>query len=116
MIQECITLMANKYSVYVIELDKEVLEESRFRKENPDYNPSKPCVYVGQTAHTPEKRFVQHLTGGRSSNKYVYKYGVRLRPKRYERYNPMATREEAEAREELLARQLQKKGYGVWWR
>ena len=77
MIQERITLMANQYSVYVIELDKEVLEESRFRKENPDYNPSKPCVYVGQTAHAPEKRFQQHLVGGRSSNKYVYRYSVR---------------------------------------
>ena len=37
------------YSVYVIELSKDVLYEARFRKANPGYVPGMPCVYVGMT-------------------------------------------------------------------
>lgn len=37
------------YHVYVIELSKDVLYEPRFRKNNPGYIDSQPCVYVGMT-------------------------------------------------------------------
>jgi hypothetical protein len=33
----------------VVELSKDVLHESRFKKANPDYVIGKPCVYVGMT-------------------------------------------------------------------
>ena len=39
-----------------------VLEEPRFRKENPGYRPCKACVYVGVTSLDPEERFRQHKT------------------------------------------------------
>ena len=37
------------YSVYVIELSKDVLYEPKFKRCNPGYIPGKPCVYVGMT-------------------------------------------------------------------
>ena len=40
--------------VYVIELDKKVLEVKKFRKENSQYKKGNPCVYVGQTSKTPK--------------------------------------------------------------
>jgi hypothetical protein len=40
-----------RHHVYVIELDKDVLCESKFKKANPDYMIGKPCVYVGMTGH-----------------------------------------------------------------
>lgn len=42
----------NHYHVYVVELSKDVLLEGKFRKCNPDYVDSKPCVYVGMTGLT----------------------------------------------------------------
>ena len=101
-------------NVYVIELEKSVMEVKRFKDKNPNYDPQKPCVYVGQTAKTPEERLHQHLAG-KHSNHFVEKYGVRLRPKLYARHNPLATREEAEAKERRLAERLRSRGYGVWW-
>ena len=37
------------YHVYVVELSKDVLLESKFNKRNPGYITAKPCVYVGMT-------------------------------------------------------------------
>ncbi|RLB60694.1 MAG: ribose-5-phosphate isomerase [Deltaproteobacteria bacterium] len=103
-----------EYRVYVIELDKGVSRKSKFRKANPDYQGVKPCVYVGHTAKTPEERFAQHSAGKRSSS-FVKQHGIRLKPKLYERYQPSATRKEAEAKEQWLAEKIRSRGYGVWW-
>ena len=100
------------HSVYVVLLDREVLEHKRFRDANPDRNPVKSCVYVGMTGKAPEERFVDHQRGYKS-NTYVYKYGVRLLPKHFERLNPM-TYKEAVAEEKRLANRLRKEGYAVW--
>ena len=51
------------YHVYVIELSKDVLYESRFRNANPDYVAGKPCVYVGMTGLDPDVRFDKHKAG-----------------------------------------------------
>ena len=48
------------YHVYVIELSKEVLDEPRFRKSNPNYREGQPCVYVGMTGLDPDVRFDKH--------------------------------------------------------
>ena len=101
------------YYVYVIELDKEVLNNRRFRKANPNYDSSKPCVYVGQSANEPKIRFNQHLSGYKSS-RFPREFGIRLRPNKFEKHNPISSRDEAEAKEEWLAKNLRKKGYGVW--
>jgi hypothetical protein len=79
------------YTVYVIELDDEVYGNAPFRAANPDWNPAKPCVYVGSTALTPEERFGQHLAGYKS-NMYAHKYGKRLMPRLYRSWQDYPTR------------------------
>lgn len=99
--------------VYVIELDREVVTERRFVRENPRRDPAKPCVYVGSTCLTPEERFQAHMRGHKA-NPFVYRYGIRLRPDLYGQY-PDLTRDEAELSERELALALRRQGYGVWY-
>jgi hypothetical protein len=100
------------HSVYVVLLSNDVLYESRFKRCNPDYDPAKPCVYVGMTGLDPDDRFDKHKAGIRA-NKYVQQYGLRLVPELYERYNPMPYGIAA-AMEVELAISLRESGYGVW--
>jgi len=100
------------HNIYVIELDKQVLEKRKFREANPDYVDDSPCVYVGMTSRTPEERFEQHKSGYRSS-RIVKQFGIRLKPRQYQSLNPMS-RDEATEMEFEKARRLRKKGWGVW--
>lgn len=100
------------HSVYVIELDKAVLKHKRFLARNPDYDPRKPCVYVGMTGLKVEQRFANHKSGIKSAS-FVTRYGIRLKPKLYERLNPMSW-EKAVQMEKLLAERLRRRGYPVW--
>ena len=102
------------FYVYVIELDPEVQKSGRFRKANPRMNRMLPCFYVGQTAKRPEARFRQHLKGGRLSNSFVRRYGRRLHPGLYRKYNPIPTRKDALDLEKYLAGKLRTGGHGVW--
>ena len=104
--------MRERHNVYVIELDKDVLYEAKFKKANPDYVTGKPCVYVGMTGHDPVTRFDQHKASIKS-NKYAMKYGIRLMPEIYEKLNPMPYGD-AQYMEVDLAIRLQQFGYGVW--
>jgi hypothetical protein len=99
--------------VYVVELDREVLKERAFVKENPRHARGKLCLYVGSTCLTPEERFENHMRGYKG-NRYVYRYGVRLRPDFYRHYPPM-TRDEAELTEREVALELRSEGYAVWF-
>ena len=98
--------------IYVIELDKQVLEKKKFREANPDYVAGSLCVYVGMTSKTPEERFEQHKSGYKSS-RIVKQFGIRLKPRQYQSLNPMS-RDEAAEMEFEKARRLRKKGWGVW--
>ena len=107
-------------NLYVIRLgDSEggesILDHKKFMAKNPLYRcgSGKPCVYVGQTALDPKARFRQHKSGHKASP-IAKKYGICLMEKKYEHLNPVPA-SEAEAREEALARRLQRKGYAVWW-
>ncbi len=102
----------NHYHVYVIRLDSAVVKHKPFRDANPGHHPLKACVYVGMTGLTPEERFRQHKRGYKSG-KYVQRYGERLLPHLYERYNPM-TYTDAVRREQQLAAHLRSLGFGVW--
>ena len=102
------------YSVYVIELDEEVLSCPRFLKANPDRRDDKPCVYVGSTYLTPEERFQQHRAGHKA-NRYAFRYGKRLRPRLYRKHQHFERRKEAEIAEARLAERLRKRGYSVWY-
>jgi predicted GIY-YIG superfamily endonuclease len=101
------------YNVYVIELDKSVLSSKKFREKNPRLKPRLACYYVGQTTHDPETRFDQHKTGYKA-NRFVKKYGIRLVPRKFRKYNPIVNRKDAETIEQWLAEKLRKKGHGVW--
>ena len=101
-----------KHNVYVIELDGRVLNHARFRDANPNRDMLKPCVYVGCTGLTPEKRFEKHKAGIRA-NTYVQRYGLRLLPGLYAYANPMPY-EAARDMEVELAIALQEEGYAVW--
>ena len=100
------------HSVYVVLLSRDVIYEPKFRRCNPDYDPGKPCVYVGMTGQSPDVRFDKHKAGLKA-NKYVTKYGLRLLPDLYECYNPMPY-EAALDMEIELGIHLRAKGYGVW--
>ena len=100
------------HSVYVVLLARDVLYERKFVKCNPDYDPEKPCVYVGMTGQSPDVRFDKHKAGLKA-NKYVKKYGQHLLPELYECYNPMPY-EAALDMEIELAIHVREKGYGVW--
>ena len=100
------------YHVYVIELSKDVLEEGRFRKCNPGYVEGKPCIYVGMTGLDPNVRFDKHKAGIQS-NRYVLKYGLRLRPELYELYGALSY-DAARDLEVELAIDFREAGYGVW--
>ena len=100
------------HNVYVIELDGRVLNHARFRAANPERDMTKPCVYVGCTGLTPEKRFAKHKAGIQA-NRYVQDYGIRLLPKLYAYANPMPY-DAARDMEVELAIALQEEGYAVW--
>ena len=102
----------HRHSVYVIELSPEVLNEAKFRRANPDYDATKPCVYVGMTGLTPERRFENHRKGLKS-NRFAHLYGLRLLPRLYAVYNPMPY-DAAREMEVELAIGLREEGYGVW--
>ncbi|MGH8633787.1 MAG: hypothetical protein ACRET7_06590 [Burkholderiales bacterium] len=100
------------HCVYVILLSKDVLYDRKFVKCNPDYDPEKPCVYVGMTGQSPDVRFDKHKAGIKS-NKFVRLYGQRLMPELYEVYNPMPYQAALDMEVEL-AIHLRARGFGVW--
>jgi len=99
------------HHVYVVELDRNVLESVKVQRQNPERDSEKPCVYVGMTSLTPEQRFENHKAGKKAS-RFVQKYGLHLLPQLYTHLNPM-TRDEAEVTERELAEQLRLAGYTV---
>ena len=98
--------------MYVVLLSQDVLYEPKFRKCNPDYDPSRPCVYVGMAGLNPDLRFDKHKAGIQA-NRFVRRYGLRLVPELYECYNPMPY-EAARDMEVELAIGLREQGFGVW--
>ena len=111
-----------QYRIYVIELSKRVFtENAKFRAANPQFNGVLQCLYVGMTSKTPKERFLQHKTGYRNKKGYklssniVEKYGLYLRPSLYNHLDPLATRQEALKMEEILALELRRQHYAVWY-
>ena len=100
------------HHVYVVELSRAVLQEPRFRKNNPVYVDGKPCVYVGMTGLNPDLRFDKHKAGIQA-NRFVQQYGLRLLPDLYEGFNPMSYAEAVE-REVEIGIDLRSAGFGVW--
>ena len=100
-------------NLYVIQLDPLVRKDSKaFRKKNPNYKADKHCLYVGSSAHTPDKRFAQHKAG-EGANRYANKYGLRLLPELY-RDQPVLTANNYVKEEKAYAEALRIQGHAVW--
>lgn len=102
-----------KHSVYVVELDREVLNSKKFYEANPDHNAALECFYVGQTGLDPDVRFDNHKRGYKG-NRYIKKFGLYLRPDLYEKYNPMSYQDSLRLEEEI-ALWLRGLGHAVWF-
>jgi predicted GIY-YIG superfamily endonuclease len=102
----------NHYSVYIVELSKDVMKEHKFKLKNPNYDPSKKCLYVGMTGLDPKERFQKHKNGIKH-NVYVERHGLHLLPNLYSKYTEMSF-EDAKAKEMELADELRSKGNAVW--
>ena len=100
------------YRVYVIELARDVLAEPRFRRANPGYVEGMPCYYVGMTGLDPDVRFDKHKAG-LQANRFVQRYGLRLRPDLYRVYGALSY-DEARALEVELGIDFRESGHGVW--
>ena len=48
-------------------------------------------------------------------NTFVRRFGIKLVPEFYDKYNPIPTRKDAEELEEYVAHKLRKERYGVWF-
>ncbi len=101
------------YYIYVIELDKKVGKIKKVRNKNPEYLDGNRCFYVVQSARAPLLRFKQHKEGYKS-NSFAKKFGLKLIPNFYQKYNPIPTRKDAEELEKYLTSKLRDKRYGVW--
>ncbi|MGO8925603.1 MAG: hypothetical protein ACLQU3_01715 [Limisphaerales bacterium] len=99
------------HNVYVVLLDPAVGRIRRIRRENPNREVGKPCVYVGMTGLTPEERFGKHRQGIKAAWA-VKRYGIRLLPELYAHLNPMPY-EAAVQMEMDLAEDLRMAGYTV---
>ncbi len=119
--------MKNKkeFYVYVIGLKKSSLKDEKCIKQNPNYEmaPNKRCYYVGYTGETPEIRYKKHIEGRKTksgintSSPVVRKHGFKrngLRPRQYNKYNPLYDLDEAKKIEHELANKLRKKGHFVY--
>ena len=102
----------SQHHVYVIELDKEVLQFDDFMLANPKYKEGMPCLFVGETRHSPKKRFNYHLVGYKS-HEYIRRYARRLAPEYYASLNPVNA-DQAKEVENHLAAKLRRMGYAVW--
>ena len=92
-------------------LDKAVGKLRKVRLANLNRDPKKPCVYVGMTGLTPEKRFANHKAEIKASF-YPKRYGIRLLPELYMHLNPMPYAAAAQM-ERDLTEDLRRAGYTV---
>jgi hypothetical protein len=91
------------YRIYVIELDPAA---------SPRRKAGQTCVYVGETADTPEERFAEHKRGYKAS-RIVRKHGVRLRPDLYRGFVCL-TRAQSRDLEARVAARLREQGFLVF--
>lgn len=102
----------HRHAVYVVLLDDRVMNDRAFARANPDWDATRPCVYVGMTGLTPELRFARHKAGAKA-NRYVRDHGLRLLPELYAYANPMPL-EAARDMEIEIAIALRAAGWAVW--
>ncbi len=103
---------AAHHHVYVVELAPTVRQVAAFRAANSDATSEGRCLYVGMTGLTPEQRLENHWNGVKAA-RLTRRFGLRLVPELYERFNPMPFRL-AQVMEPELAQRLRQRGHAVW--
>jgi len=102
---------AHHHNVYVVLLKPATAKIRRVRAANPNWDPKKPCLYVGMTGLTPKERFANHKSGIKAAS-VVKNFGVRLLPELFAHLNPMPY-DAALQMEKDLADDLRRAGYAV---
>lgn len=103
----------NHYYIYVIRLNKEVVNRKSFMAANPDYVQGQPCVYVGMTGLDPDTRFDKHKAGIKA-NRFARDYGENLMPEIVDDLVQPMSYEDAKYLEVDTAIRLRKLGFAVW--
>ena len=99
------------YSIYVVLLEDYIGTLPQMRRRNPKRDLSKPCVYVGLTSLSVDRRFDFRQATPKHEWR-LHKFGVRLMPELYDSLHPM-TRKEALQVAKNLADDLRAKGFSV---
>ena len=105
--------MRPRHHVYVIELNRQVWTEPKFRRANPNYIEGNPFVYVGMTGRDPDLRFDQHKAGIKA-NRFAQMYGERLALECMAELRQPMTAGDAKYSEVDFAIRLRERGWGVW--
>lgn len=101
-------------NVYAVELSSDVLQDERFRKQNPNHNNTNECILLSTCNVSPERRF-EEIKEGTKHVVFAGRYGKKLRPDLIEEFNKNSI-DAYEAVECIykLAIKLRKHGYSVF--
>jgi len=97
--------------VYAVELSPDACQHPGFLDGNPSYQIGQPCVYIGMTSLTPEKRLAVHRSG--IGSEIVLLHGLRLRPDLIPAF-AAKPRYQAMRLEREITRKLRSRGMGTW--
>ena len=110
-----------KFHVYIGQLRKEFALSDIAKKKNKNPDPNKYGLYVGSTGKTPRQRWEEHLNripnkkGEKNWSDIAADWGENyIHWKKFEDFNPLQTRSDAERLEKELAIKFSKKGYATW--
>ena len=109
-----------KYYVYVGQLSKEFANTRKAKRKNIDADLNKSCLYVGHSNKEPRERWKQHLERARNNKGRLFspvaaKWGENyIHWRKFNHYNPINSRQEAEKLEEKIAIKYRDKGFTVW--
>jgi len=115
--------MANEpiqYYVYIGQLKKEFAKSKKAKQKNKNPDPNKFGLYVGYSSKPPKERWSQHLTKARNKKGRLYSkvaadWGENyIHWKKFEKYNPLKTIEDAKALEKKIAIKYRDKNFAVW--
>ena len=95
--------------VYAVELQAEGEALGRIRKRSPQWDGQKPPIYINLSSKDPKTRFANNFRATRQ--KYVKKYGIRLRPDILNESG--LTKEEAYRKLTEFNHSLREQGYGL---
>lgn len=98
------------YGVYVIELGTDAERKIGIRCE-----PGFPVLYIGQSAHSPEKRLQTHLSDPKLGSKLVRECGGFLRDDLFQHIDRFSNSRDAERAEAHHASRLAKLGFHTWY-